>query len=142
MQNQTLEQRVARLETEMQTLRDELSGARRNHRGDWRSMVGAFTDDPGMQEIFKEAMRLREADRRKARRKPAKAAGHSPPILGGVGVFANELLKNLQRPSIVVFSLLNSAGTVMNACKEQITGCEFAATAWNGRRRGQSRPAG
>ncbi len=33
--------------------------------------LGAFTDDPGMQEIFKEAMRLREADRRKARRKPA-----------------------------------------------------------------------
>lgn len=72
MENQTLEQRVARLEAELQTLRDELSGARRNHRGDWRSMVGVFTDDPGMQEIFKEAVRLREADRRKARRKPAK----------------------------------------------------------------------
>jgi len=36
-------------------------------------MVGVFTDDPGMQEVFKEAMKLREADRRKARRNPTKA---------------------------------------------------------------------
>ena len=73
MNNHTLEQRVARLEADLQQLRSELCSRRPERRSDWRSLVGAFTDDPGMQEIFKEAMRLREADRRKARRKPAKA---------------------------------------------------------------------
>lgn len=73
MNNQTLEQRVARLEAELQELRRELSSTRPDRRSDWRSMVGAFTADPGMQEVFQEAMKLREADRRKARRKPTKA---------------------------------------------------------------------
>ena len=31
-----------------------------------------FTDDPGMQEVFKEAMKIREADRERARRRYAK----------------------------------------------------------------------
>jgi hypothetical protein len=73
MEQQTLEQRVARLEAELKELRQALSSTQPDRRKEWRSMVGAFTDDHGMQEIFKEAMRLREADRRKARRKPAKA---------------------------------------------------------------------
>ena len=73
MSNQTLEQRVARLEAELQNLRRELSAKRPDRRSEWRSMVGVFTDDPGMQEVFKEAMKLREADRRKARRNPTKA---------------------------------------------------------------------
>ena len=37
---------------------------------DWRRTVGRFTDNPGMKELFAEAMKLREADRRKARRRP------------------------------------------------------------------------
>jgi len=38
------------------------------HVKDWRRTVGMFTDDPGMKELFAEAIKLREADRRKARR--------------------------------------------------------------------------
>jgi hypothetical protein len=59
MNNQTLEQRVARLEAEVRDLRQELR-ANGDRRKDWRRTVGAFTDDAGVQEIFREAMKLRE----------------------------------------------------------------------------------
>jgi hypothetical protein len=39
---------------------------------DWRRTIGMFTDNPGMKELFAEAMRLREADRGKARRRQHK----------------------------------------------------------------------
>ena len=32
---------------------------------DWRQTIGAFTDDEGMKEILREAIRLRELDRKK-----------------------------------------------------------------------------
>lgn len=35
---------------------------------DWRRVVGVFTGDDGMTELFDEAMRLRDADRRSAKR--------------------------------------------------------------------------
>ena len=35
---------------------------------DWRRTIGMFTDDPGMLEVFEEAMKIREADRERARR--------------------------------------------------------------------------
>lgn len=63
----TLEQRVAVLELEL----SELKAQRGNgHVKDWRRTVGMFTDNPGMKELFGEAMKLREADRGKARRRP------------------------------------------------------------------------
>jgi hypothetical protein len=37
---------------------------------DWRRTVGKF---PGLQEVFAEAIKLREADREKVRRQPRKA---------------------------------------------------------------------
>jgi hypothetical protein len=62
----TLEQRVAVLEREL----SELKAQRGNgHVKDWRRTVGMFTDNPGMKELFAEAMKLREADRKKARRR-------------------------------------------------------------------------
>jgi len=62
----SLEQRVAVLEQELSELK-----ARRGdgHVKDWRRTVGMFTDNPGMKELFAEALKLREADRRKARRR-------------------------------------------------------------------------
>ena len=49
----------------------ELKARRGNgHVKDWRRTVGMFTDNPGMKELFAEAIKLREADRRKARRRP------------------------------------------------------------------------
>lgn len=63
----TLEQRVAVLELEL----SELKAQRENgHVKDWRRTVGMFTDNTGMKELFAEAMKLREADRGKARRRP------------------------------------------------------------------------
>ena len=65
----SLEQRVSLLERELSELKAERGG---RHVKDWRRTVGMFSDKPEMQELFAEAMKLREADRRKARRGPAK----------------------------------------------------------------------
>ncbi len=73
MKTLTLEQRVAVLEQEL----SELKARRGNGQvKDWRRTVGMFTDNPGMKELFADAMKLREADRSKARRqrkRPAKS---------------------------------------------------------------------
>lgn len=63
----SLEQRVTALEQELAALRSRQG---RERGKDWRRTVGMFTDNPGMQEVFAEAQRLRDADRRKARRGP------------------------------------------------------------------------
>jgi hypothetical protein len=69
----SLEKRLTDLESQVAELR-----AISRQRKDWRRTIGAFTDDPGMQEILKEAMRLREEDRAKARRKkPTKRKSRS-----------------------------------------------------------------
>ncbi|HVS38705.1 MAG TPA: hypothetical protein VMS17_24325 [Gemmataceae bacterium] len=65
MKRLTIEQRVAALEHEL----SELKARRGNGQPkDWRRTVGVFTDNPGMKGLFAEAMKLREADRRKSRR--------------------------------------------------------------------------
>jgi hypothetical protein len=70
----SIEQRVAALELELA----ELKSQRRNGRKkDWRRTVGIFTDNPGMKELFAEAMKLREADRSKARRRSVKRPAKS-----------------------------------------------------------------
>jgi hypothetical protein len=61
----SLEQRVAALEQELAELKSRPGNGRVK---DWRRTIGMFTDNPGMKELFAEAMKLREADRRKARR--------------------------------------------------------------------------
>jgi len=72
-----LEKRVAQLELQVAKLQSELSTSPPKNGKDWRRTIGMFTDDPGMTEIFEEARKIREADRRKTRpsetkrRKPA-----------------------------------------------------------------------
>jgi hypothetical protein len=39
---------------------------------DWRRTIGAFTDDEVMKQVFAEAMKIREADRKQARLRYAK----------------------------------------------------------------------
>jgi hypothetical protein len=70
MKTLTIEQRVAALEQELA----ELKAGRGNGRvKDWRRTIGQFTDKPEMKEHFAEAMKLRDADRRKAHgRQPRK----------------------------------------------------------------------
>ncbi len=69
MKPQTIEQRVAVLEKELSELKAQNG---RGHAKDWRRTIGVFTDNPGMKELFAEALKLREADRRKARRRQSK----------------------------------------------------------------------
>jgi hypothetical protein len=61
----SLEDRVAALEQEVQQLKAEKNGA--PAKDAWKKTIGIFTDDPGMLEIFDEALKIREADRAKAR---------------------------------------------------------------------------
>jgi hypothetical protein len=65
MKTLTIEQRVAVLEQELAELKARQGSGRVK---DWRRTIGLFTDNPGMKDVFAEAMKIREADRRKARR--------------------------------------------------------------------------
>jgi hypothetical protein len=64
-----LKTRVEILESELARLKGELQTSQRGRAKDWRRTIGAFTDDEGMKDLLKDAMRLREADRKKARSK-------------------------------------------------------------------------
>ncbi len=66
MTNQSLERRVEILESQLGKLQDEVRAGKPK---DWRRTIGAFTDDEGMRRILRDAMLLREADRKKARAK-------------------------------------------------------------------------
>jgi hypothetical protein len=70
-----LERRVRALESHVAQLQDELRSVRSGREKDWRRTIGAFSDDEGMKEILREAMRLREEDRKKARSKRANKRG-------------------------------------------------------------------
>jgi hypothetical protein len=61
----SLEDRVTALEQKVQDLANQSESSKRKK--DWRKTVGMFTNDAGMQELFADAMRIREADRKKAR---------------------------------------------------------------------------
>jgi hypothetical protein len=61
-----LEERIASLEDTVAQLVAVIGPGKQN--GDWRSTVGMFEDDPVIREIQEEGRRLREADRRDARR--------------------------------------------------------------------------
>jgi len=61
-----LKARVAALERQVAELKE--AGSSRPRERDWRSTLGMFGDDPVMKQIFDEALKIREADREKARR--------------------------------------------------------------------------
>lgn len=70
MSDLSLKQRVAVLEQHVaMLLAQQANGSRKK---DWRRSVGMFTDDPGMQELFADALKIREADRNKARKRKTK----------------------------------------------------------------------
>ena len=60
----SLEQRVAALEKRFA----EMQPGNGPGKKDWRQTIGMFTDDRGMLELFADAMKIREADRKKSRR--------------------------------------------------------------------------
>jgi hypothetical protein len=65
MTHETLEQRVERLERIVHELQDE--PRREPGKDDWRTTIGAFSEDPQAKEIIDEALRLRDEDRRQPR---------------------------------------------------------------------------
>lgn len=72
MTRQSVEDRLTQLESRVAQLQADV-GKNNQRKKDWQRTIGAFTDDAGMQEILKQAMQLREADRAKARaKKPTK----------------------------------------------------------------------
>jgi hypothetical protein len=65
MSDESLEQRVARLEHIVEEMRREMRRPPgQPGRDDWRMTIGAFADDPIADEIIDEALRLREEERR------------------------------------------------------------------------------
>jgi hypothetical protein len=70
MAQPTLEARVAALEREMAELKTALASGEQPK--DWRLSLGMFTGDEVMKRIDDAALKFREADREKARRRYAK----------------------------------------------------------------------
>ena len=70
MKRLTLEERLAALEKQMGELKATIEKIAQPK--DWRRTVGMFTGDEVMKRIDAEALRYREADRAKARRRYAR----------------------------------------------------------------------
>jgi hypothetical protein len=70
MARKSIEQRVANLESQIEEIRVQLAaGGGKN----WRPSIGAFTGDEGMLQLLRDAMKLREADRKADRKKKPNA---------------------------------------------------------------------
>lgn len=67
MPRRTLEQRLATLESQFREMKDELSGSRVAQPAGWRHAIEKYADDADLQSVFSEALKLREADRKKGR---------------------------------------------------------------------------
>jgi uncharacterized coiled-coil protein SlyX len=77
MPKATLEQRVDALEQQLAALKTEVVNGR--DQKPWLRVQGIFAGAEGMREIFEEALKLRERDRQRARRRPTNTA---PPHRG------------------------------------------------------------
>jgi hypothetical protein len=68
MSEETIEQRVERLERTVEEMRREMHRPPgQPGRDDWRMTIGAFANDPIAKEMIDEALRLREDERRQFR---------------------------------------------------------------------------
>jgi hypothetical protein len=66
-----LEQRVIVLEREVQRLSAELASAKTEWGKDWRRAVDKYKGDEDLLAVFAEAQKLREQDRKRARKRYA-----------------------------------------------------------------------
>ncbi len=71
MSQQDFGKRLAALESRVTELQEEVRSARRGRQKDWRRAVEKYSGDADLQSVFAEAMKLRDADRKRAR-KPAR----------------------------------------------------------------------
>ncbi len=72
MSNSTLEQRLAALEQQVSALAAQ-GGIGRDEKP-WLRVLGIFGGNEGMKEIFDEALKLREQDRQRTRKRTTKKA--------------------------------------------------------------------
>src|SRR6187402_3172317 len=63
-----LERRVVVLEQEVQRLKDEIRASKPSDNRGWLAAIERFAGDEGLLAIFKDAQKLRERERRRARR--------------------------------------------------------------------------
>jgi hypothetical protein len=71
MTRATLEERMNALEKRVEELQAQVQKLARPK--DWRNIVGIFEGNEGMKQIFEEARRIREEDRRRTRPKATKS---------------------------------------------------------------------
>jgi hypothetical protein len=64
----TLKNRVESLELHVKRLQQQLDAAMGGRQKNWRAAVEKYTGDKDLQSVFAEAMKLREADRKRGRR--------------------------------------------------------------------------
>jgi hypothetical protein len=68
----SLKERVERLESQLSKLQTSMQ---RERGKDWRRAVEKYAGDDDLLAVFSEAMKLREADRRRARAKQGRSGG-------------------------------------------------------------------
>lgn len=68
MSRQDLGKRVTALESRVAELQEEVRSARPPKQKDWRRAVEKYAGDADLQSVFAEAMKLREADRKRVRK--------------------------------------------------------------------------
>ena len=73
MLKRSIEERVAQLESQVLELQAVVRSNGAGRKKDWRRAVEKFSGSEGLQSIFAEAMKLREAERRSARRRTPKS---------------------------------------------------------------------
>jgi hypothetical protein len=71
MDRQSLERRFAKLEAQLGKLQDELRAVKGQAKG-WEHAIEKYGDEEGLQSVFSAAMKLREADRKRARQRRRK----------------------------------------------------------------------
>jgi hypothetical protein len=63
----TIKERIELLESQVANLKEMFIALTSDKKKRWQRTIGAFTDDLGMQQILKDAMKLREEDRKKTK---------------------------------------------------------------------------
>jgi uncharacterized protein HemX len=63
-----LAKRVATLKSQVTELQEQVRSDRAQRRKDWRRAAEKFAGDADLQSVFADAMKLREADRKRARK--------------------------------------------------------------------------
>lgn len=75
MRQSAIEKRLSNLETRVSELGRMVSQP--SSAKDWRRSIGAFTDDPAMQAVLDDALRIRAADRARSDRRSGKKPGRA-----------------------------------------------------------------